>query len=60
MIANKAKHDIAQAVITRNVLIQIKAKSPNLFAKIQRDYQEALKVDSNFNPIKSLIEVLES
>ena len=60
MIATKAKHDIAQAIIIRNILIQIKVKSPKLFAKIQRDYKEALKDESNFNPIKSLIEVLES
>ena len=60
MIANKAKHDIAQAIILQNILIQIKVKSPKLFSKIQRDFKEALKDDSNFNPIKSLIEILES
>lgn len=60
MIANKAKHDIAQAIVMQNILVQIKAKSPNTFAKIQRDYQEALKDESRFNPVKSLIEILES
>ena len=60
MVANKAKHDIAQAIIIQNILVQIKVKSPKLFAKIQRDYKEALKDESRFNPVKSLIEILES
>jgi len=60
VVVNKAKHDIAQAIIIQNILVQIKVKSPKLFAKIQRDYKEALEDGSGFNPVKSLIQIMES
>ena len=60
MIINKAKLDTLEAVVLHNILAQIKAKSPNLFAKIQNDYKKAVDDGASFNAAKMLIEILES
>ena len=60
MLNNKTRSEIAKVITFKHLLINIKAKSPNLYERIKKDYLSAINSGVKYDTDLAILQILES